>query len=366
MPRGRERRPLLLSSFARGARSYWLSVFAQTRRERHRWQGRAEGIPSNKLRQLALEAHEAKAGNVEGATAFAAFVEPRWRKKVIRAQVAFQSAYDYLDTLAEQPSSSPASNAHQLHLALLAACDRSSRLVDYYAYNEHCEDAGYLAKLIEDCRRSLEALPSWSVSASSIRRLARRIVAYQSLNLTEAQGGQAGLARWAERETPTGADLAWWETAASAGSSLGVFALIAASAQDDLSSTEANSIEQAYWPWIGALHSLLDSLVDLAQDSAAGQRSLLDNYESREEAAQRLREIAELALGAADRLPRAQGHVTVLTAMATFYLAGHKARGETERLVAREIMGTFGPACLPSALVFRARRAVARESAARA
>lgn len=356
MARGRTGRPSVFATFAEGAWNYWLSVFAQAREEREHWQTRAQAIPDPTLRHHALEAHRAKAGNVEGATAFAAFVSPQWRRAVIRAQVCFQSAYDYLDTLTEQPSAFPERNGRQLHLALLAACDPSAPRVDYYAHNHACEDAGYLTELVDGCQLAVSSLPAWPIVAPSVGRLTQRIVEYQSLNLTEAQGGQHKLACWASREIPAGTGLAWWEAAASAGSSLGIFALIAAAARPELQPDDAGAIEQAYWPWIGALHSLLDSLVDLPQDSAAGQRSLLDYYETVDQTVTRMRSIAEHAIRAVDRLPQGNEHAAVVRAMVGFYLAGYQAHSAMERAAAEEVRRALGLANLPSIIVFRARR----------
>ncbi len=352
-------RAALATSFATAAQRYWLSVFPRTRREVHFWRRHAEQIPDPVLRRHALEAQSAKSGNVEGATAFAAFATRRRRTSAIRAQVAFQSAYDYLDTLAEQTSSDPLLNARQLHQALKVASDPSRAHLDYYAHNLQRDDAGYLKRLVKECHDALTTLPSYSAVATPINRLTARIVAYQSLNLTESQGGHSQLATWAQRETPEGTGLSWWETAASAGSSLGIFALISAATRPSLHAGEAVAIERAYWPWIGALHSLLDSLVDLDQDAAAGQRSLLDYYESPQEAARRLQALVEQAFRSVRCLPRANEHATVLVGMIGFYLAGYKPRSTMEKLVVSGVEETVGPIGRPSMLTFQARRALA-------
>ncbi len=91
-------------AFISAARRYWLSVFPAVRRELRHWQLRANEIPDPVLRRLALDAQHHKRGNIEGAAAFAAFVEPASRPLVVRALVAFQTAYDYADILSEQPS----------------------------------------------------------------------------------------------------------------------------------------------------------------------------------------------------------------------------------------------------------------------
>ena len=44
------------------------------------------------------------------------------------------------------------------------------------------------------------------------------------------------------------------------------------------STAETDAMESAYFPWIGALHVLLDSLIDRAADAQTGQHSLVDHY----------------------------------------------------------------------------------------
>ena len=41
---------------------------------------------------------------------------------------------------------------------------------------------------------------------------------------------------------------------------------------------DAREIDRAYFPWIGALHTLLDSLVDRHEDRESGRPSLLSYY----------------------------------------------------------------------------------------
>ena len=114
------------------------------------------------------------------------------------------------------------------------------------------------------------------------------------------------------------------ETAASAGSSLGLFALITAAGRAELEEDEANAIESVYWPWGGALHSLLDSLLDANEDAHANQRNLTDYYKTTAEATARLRMLATHALHAADALANADEHSLILASMASYYLAGHR------------------------------------------
>ena len=187
-------------TFADAARRYWVNVFPTVRRERTRWRQRAAEIPDPLLRTLALQA-EGDAGNVEGAAAFAAFVPRAHRTAVMRALVAYQSAYDYLDRLAEQPSADPVAGARGLHRALLDALEltgtegaRAPR--GGWGLNPRtttptipsARTAATSPRSCGTCRSALATLPSYAAVAPAARTATERIVEFQSLNLSVAQG----------------------------------------------------------------------------------------------------------------------------------------------------------------------------------
>ena len=218
----------LASAFAGAASRYWLGVFPLLSRELRHWHDRAREIPDPVLRRHALLTQKSERGNLEGAAAFAVLAPRAHRACVLRAVVAFQATYDYIDTLAEQPCADPVANGHQLHMALLAALEPDGEHADYYEHSAGARDDGYMRKLVDRCRFALRALPSYPSVADSALRCARRMVAYQALNHGENSEARGALAEWASNLTPADTGLRWWETAAAAASSLSVFALIAA------------------------------------------------------------------------------------------------------------------------------------------
>jgi tetraprenyl-beta-curcumene synthase len=334
---------------------YARTVFPVVTSELAYWRAQALEIPDPFLRRLAAEA-AAKRGNMEGAALFAVLAPPALRVEATRALVAFQSAYNYLDALAEQPGPDPEENARQLHAALLVALDPGAPHLDYYARCPHRDDGGYLERMVDACRACLRLLPSCALAAPGARAAAARIVNFQSLNLNQRQGGQEGLARWARDETPPGSGLRWWETAAAAGSSLAVHALIASAAQEDLDPGDVAAIDRAYFPWIGALHSLLDSLVDLAEDRRAGQRSLLSYYLTPQDTALRLTSLAECARAAAGELPNSAQHDVILTAMACHYLSAPAVASRGLYAISGAAAAAAGPLVSPLLPLFRAGR----------
>lgn len=350
----------LASSFAGAASRYWLGIFPLVGRELRHWHERARQIPDPTLRRLALLTQDSERGNIEGAAAFAVLAPRAQRKRVVRAVVAFQTTYDYIDTLAEQPCEDSVANGLQLHLALLSALDPTCEHPDYYEHNRASRDNGYIRNLIDSCRFAFAALPSHASVAEPALRCARRMVAYQSLNHSSPGDAAHGLARWALGATPAGSGLYWWETAAGAASSLSVFALIAAAAQPTLAVAEALAIERAYFPWIGALHVLLDSLIDRHDDLQAGQHCLIDHYSSAEQAATRLSAIAARALHATELSRQSTLHATILGAMVSYYLSSPSTSTPEAMPAAQRVLETMGTLLTPAMVVHKARRAAIR------
>jgi tetraprenyl-beta-curcumene synthase len=323
------------------ALSYSLTILPVATREVGGWSLRARRIPDPALRELALQAL-GKRGNMLGAALFAVLAPRRRRAEVVRALVAFQAAYNYLDALAEQLTSDPVGNSRRLHNALLLALQVNGPQREHYAGSPRRDDAGLLDAMVEACRSSVRALPSYALVADPVRRAAARIVDFQSLNLGTQQGGVDGLERWARSSTPSHSGLRWWETAAAGGSSLAVHALVALAARPAFDPRELAAIEDAYFPWVGVLHSLLDSIIDVAEDERDGQRSLIGYYASPEEAASRVGAVAGRAVDATDTLPGGRQHRSILIAMTCYYLSAPGASLLEVRPLAEAVAAAAG------------------------
>jgi tetraprenyl-beta-curcumene synthase len=361
-----EREPVgAAGALASTALSYCLTILPVATRELVTWRVRASQIPDPVLRALASQALS-KRGNMLGAALFAVLAPRGRRTEVVRALVAFQAAYNYLDTLAEQPSADPVGNGRRLHNALLFALQPGVGHRDYYSGYPRRDDGGLLNAMVEACRGSLRVLPSYVLVADPVHRAAVRIVDFQSLNLGVRQGGDDGLERWARGSTPPGSGLCWWETAAAGGSSLAVHALVALAARPALDPRDIGAVEDAYFPWISALHSLLDSIVDLAEDERHGQRSLIGYYVSPHVAAARVRSLAGRATEATDMLRGSSQHKAILIAMTGYYLSAAGASSPRARVLAEGVADATGAPARPARALSRGVGLFSRHTAARA
>jgi tetraprenyl-beta-curcumene synthase len=357
------------ASFARATRTYWTSVFPRVSRELASWRKRAGEIPDPALRTQALEAL-AKRGNMEGAAAFATFVPLEQRAAVVRATVAFQTAYNHLDTISEQSGSIGPAEARVLHEALLAAIAclmpgtwsgrgrsvESGHDHERQIHPQKNSENGYLAALVETCQGALSELPSYELAAPAAIRAAERVVSFQAFNRRE----RGDMEHWGRAQTPAGSDLRWWETAASGGSSLGVHVMIAAAAEPGIGCAHVDALERAYSPWIGALHSMLDQLIDVEEDTSSGQPNLIELYGSPVEAAERMALLAGRALECARGLEPKHRHELIVAAMASFYLAAPEARVGEAAVVTRAVLDVFGRLARPALAIFKTRRTAER------
>ena len=185
-------------AFADTVLRYLLLVLPAVRGELAHWRTRAAEIPNRQLRETARRAL-CKRGNIEGAALFATLAPAPQRRRTVRAIVAFQSAYNYLDALGELPSADPQANGDQLHQALLTALHPGAAHPDYHAHNPDREDGGYLTEILDTCADAVAALPSFAALAPTARGAAARIVDFQALNLSESQGGHDALSKKAGR-----------------------------------------------------------------------------------------------------------------------------------------------------------------------
>lgn len=354
----------LLGAFLLAACCYWLRVFPDVQHQLSHWRERAATIPNPELRGLALATYRGKWSNVEGAAAFATLAPAAHRHIATRALVTFQAAYDYADSVSERPSGDPVANSHLLHRPLVDSLTGDHPPEpDYYEYSDVKDDGGYLKALVKACHRAFLELPAHEVIRVAVTQAAEKIVIYQSLH-HGGKAAQSRLAAWSKAETPLGTDLRWHETSAACASSLTALVLLAAAADPRLGPADVHALEHAYHPWVGALHTLLDSLVDWEEDERAGQPSLLDHYRAEAELTDRLKMLAVRSREAVEALPQHHLHSAILAGMMSVYLAGQDAEKGPSGRVSNALRDAIGPLGGASLRVIRLRHAARRARAA--
>jgi tetraprenyl-beta-curcumene synthase len=347
--------------FACAARRYWLGIFPCVREELNVWRRRAEQIPDGILRKAALDAILTKRDILEGAVAFAVLAPLASQRVVVRAITAFELAFDYLDTLMEMPNPDPIANTYSLGRALLSVFQSDLVHPAYYEHHLRRDDAGYLVRLVDTCRGAIGELPSHALTAGPASHSLAQIIRYQSLNHWPSHSPNDAFVAWSGTQSASELGLRWWETGAALGSQLMVLALIATAADPRARPERVAAIERAYFPWIGALSTLLDSVVDQQADRAENQQSLVDHYDSPQIAVERLRMITLKAVDAVSVLPDAEHHRLLLAAMAASFHATPQAATPEVGMMTRAVFEAMGSRPIPAFLLFRTRQALARK-----
>lgn len=344
-------------TFARAARCYWIEVFPFARRELGEWRRRAEAIPEPALRRDALLALQTKSGNAEGLAAFAVLAPRAERRAVIRAVIAYQTALDYLDNVTERPVHTHAERL-KLNGTLEVAVDSELSLETYREETGQRADHEYLFALVEACRSSLGRLPSYSSAVSALRRRARLGAESQAMNNSLLLGAdERAMARWADELTRASSlegELQWWEVFAAGASTPALGALAALAAQPGGDEGDFLAVERAYFPWVNALNTMLDSLVDLDEDPS--QQRHIERYGSPQAAAERLAAIAARSRAGVCKLPSAPQHELILAAMGGLYLAQPAAWLGDRRVTAAAVLDALGPFARSTLTVHRLRQ----------
>jgi len=180
------------------------------------------------------------------------------------------------------------------------------------------------------------------------QRAARRCAEGQSYThaaVGSANGAQE-LEAWATSLDEHG-DYFWWELAAGASSSVALHALIAAAARSETDVEEAERIDAAYFPPIGALTVLLDDLVDREDDIASGEHNYLDYYPNNEIAAERFALLARMSQSALMDLRRSRQHTAILMGVGGFYLSTPAAKGKFAAPIRARMLEALGSAVYP-------------------
>jgi tetraprenyl-beta-curcumene synthase len=318
--------------------------------ELRRWRAQALRIPASDVRNVALVALDCKRGNTHGAALFSVLPLERSRP-LLRLLTTYQVLWDFLDSLTETWQGLTPDDTLHLHLALVDAVDPENPIRDYYARFGFPDDGGYLRSLVEACRGCCRALPSFHKVAPLLHKEATRI-GVQAINHA-SESVRLELRDWVAREYPGTHEVAWFELAAAAGANLAVYALFAVAAEADCSSDRIAVTYRAYFPWTGALATMLDGFVDQFDDAQHGEHCYVSYYQSSDEATKHIASLVQRCLSETHLLGNGERHTLVAASMVAMYLSRDSARASSLSAASREIAQAGGSLTLALVPVLR-------------
>ncbi len=313
-------------------------ILPEVRSQLRNWRAMAERMPDPELRKQAIASMTSKQFHCEGGAVYAAANLP-YRHILIPLIVAFQTISDYLDNLCDRSTSLDPEDFRRLHQSMLDAVDPGAPLHDYYAYRKEREDGGYLNKLVTTCQSCICLLPSYDRVQPYVRELVSYYCDLQVHKHIRPDLREQQLIDWWETHRPRHNGLLWNEFAAATGSTLGVFMLFLAATDPHLDAAAAAKIKEAYFPYVCALHILLDYLIDQDEDRLGGDLNFCSYYDDSQTTFRRISLIAEQARRHTSRLRHAPFHRLIIEGLLALYLSDPKVKNQRQvKQISRQLM----------------------------
>lgn len=309
-------------------------------REVHAWRARAHAIPDATLREDALGSLTRKRGHTDGAALLSTIPKAR-HGTLLRLLVAYEIVWDFLDGVNERGAPAGQVNGEQLHLALLDAVDISRPLTDYYRHHLADDDGRYLTTLVEACRAGCRTLVSYAAIRPLLTREARNAQVLAINHDLDPRRRDADLQTWAAGAFPGATAANWFELSGAASASLTIHALFALGAQP-CDSVTLERVTRAYFPWISAATTMLDSYVDQVEDRFNGDHSYVSHYRAPAQAVTRIGELIVRSFEEIRALRDGERHAVIVACMIAMYLAKDSVRANEFHTAADDLIRAGG------------------------
>lgn len=251
-------------------------TIARAKKRASKWQKILKG-ENTVLCQEAVKSMHDKAFHLFGASFISLYADKEYRNSSLEVMVDLQLIADYLDNLSDELGIFSYRSLRRLHSALLD-CLTEKATGGYYDFYPHREDSGYLHNLVDSCRQKVTNWPQINLIRPFLLEQAKLYSNLQIYKHGEKRYRSKTLKIWCERKRDK--KLFWWEFAASAGSTLPVFILLAETTRKDRS--DVQKLMGYYSKRIAPLHILLDYFIDRQYDKKAEEINLVSYYPTEE------------------------------------------------------------------------------------
>lgn len=307
----------------------------------NKWKEVLSRMADDELQKQAASSIEKKKFHCQGGSVYSLYPGVA-KEEAVSFIVAFQTISDYLDNLCDRAGIYDETAFRQLHQAMYDAVNPGEPMRDYYQSYPYKCDGGYLEALVEECRNIIDKLPSYSLVYERVREYVGwysdlQVYKHLSLDIREQK-----LKAWAESILIKYPDIYWWEFSAAAGSTLGVFLMVAAAYDSELDTARIDLIDRAYFPWVCGLHIMLDYFIDAEEDLTEGDLNFTFYYQSSSQCSERMEYLVDRAFSCCSALPYSEFHLTVIRGLLAMYLSDPKIHRKEKRIIARKMLRKGG------------------------
>lgn len=300
-------------------------IFPQVRKELDYWTTRAMQIPDKELKKQALASIHSKRFHCQGGAVFALLAGKQW-KEAVRFIVAYQTISDYLDNLCDRSTSLDPMDFQMLHESMKHALLTSNKEVkNYYLYRNEQKDKGYLQELVRTCQQVMKNIKDVEYARPYILTYQKLYADMQVHKHVHVADRVPRLTSWHKQNQDLAPDLTWYEFAAAAGSTLGIFNFISYGLGDNIGKESTNYLWKGYFPYVQALHILLDYYIDQKEDRREGDLNFCSFYPDEITMLKRFLYIIGNAEEHLISMPNARFHEMVIQGLVGLYLGDRKA-----------------------------------------
>lgn len=324
---------------------YIFRVLPMVEKELNVWRKVVASIPDEELRKQAAASIDKKRFHCQGGSVYALYT-PLQGHRMITFIVALQTISDYLDNLCDRVSDADGQSFAVLHGAMKSAVDASVPANDWYKNYPYRDDGCYLDYLVRSSQRVITFLPGYQDVREEILNL---VSLYSELQVYKHLGHnvrEEALIGWFNHHQSLAPGVEWWEFAAAAGSTLGVFALAAMAAGGNVSAKESELLMDCYFPWVCGIHILLDYFIDVDEDKEHGDLNFVSYYPTPKDMEDGLLRFLDESLSRVETLPRSAFHSTVIKGLLALYLSDPKALHPARKKVAQRLLRRGGKEAL--------------------
>jgi tetraprenyl-beta-curcumene synthase len=304
-------------------------VLPAVRREINQIRTRASFIPDIELQTQALASIDSKLFHCQGGAVFA-LLNRKKMKQLIPLIVSFQTISDYLDNLCDRSISLDPMDFRLLHQSMLDAIQPGSPTVNYYAHRGNVDDGGYLQGLVEHCQSIVAGFPNYGQVQPKLLEWVGLYCDLQVHKHIHKDQREHALLHWWDNHKASYPELEWQEFAAATGSTLGMFMCFVFASNNKFDNAEFMQFSNAYFPYVCAVHILLDYFIDQEEDRLGGDLNFCNYYDDVQAMLTRLQWVTKQAQLCVSLLPNSQFHGMILEGLLALYLSDSKVNQQVE------------------------------------
>lgn len=192
--------------------------------------------------------------------------------------------------------------------------------------------------LSDQCRLQLAILPSYKQVALKIKKYMQLYIDLQSYRHYPAPLSKEILKNWCSAYLMRYPEISEWEFCAAADSFVGIAAMFAAASIPGITNEEASLLDEACFPWLSGLSSLLNEAIRARSADSADSLNFTCFYRNLKECEERILFFEEKAEKACLKLKNHDQYIRLIKTMTSIYLTDSEADFGMLRLATANIL----------------------------